>query len=83
MPEGKMAVLGLVSSKSPELETIDALQEQIDEATKYVDWDYLALSPQCGFASVADHGNEMTADQQYAKLQLVSDASLATWGIEL
>jgi 5-methyltetrahydropteroyltriglutamate--homocysteine methyltransferase len=83
LPEGKMAVLGLVSSKSPEMETIEGLQEQIDEAIKYVDWNNLALSPQCGFASVADHGNEMTADQQYAKLQLVCDASLATWGIEL
>ena len=83
MPKGKMAVLGLVSSKSPELETIEEIQARVDEATEYVDWDYLAISPQCGFASVAEGGNEMTQDQQYAKLQLVSDASLATWGIEL
>jgi 5-methyltetrahydropteroyltriglutamate--homocysteine methyltransferase len=83
LPKGKMAVLGLVSSKSPEMETIDGLQARIDEATEYVDWDYLALSPQCGFASVAEGGNEMTQDQQYEKLQLVSDAALATWGIEL
>ena len=78
-----MAVLGLVSSKSPEMETIDGLQARVDEATQYVDWDYLAISPQCGFASVAEGGNDMTQDQQYEKLQLVSDAALATWGIEL
>ena len=83
VPKGKMAVLGLVSSKSPEMETIDGLQQRIDEATQYVDWEFLALSPQCGFASVAEGGNELTAEQQYAKLQLVSDAALATWGIEL
>jgi len=83
LPKGKVAVLGLVSSKSPELETIDGLQARIDEATEVVDWDFLAISPQCGFASVAEGGNEMTQDQQYAKLQLVSDAALATWGIEL
>jgi 5-methyltetrahydropteroyltriglutamate--homocysteine methyltransferase len=83
VPDGKMAVLGLVSSKTPELETIDELQERIDEATKYIDWNYLAMSPQCGFASVAEGGNEMTSDEQYAKLQLVSDTALATWGIEL
>jgi 5-methyltetrahydropteroyltriglutamate--homocysteine methyltransferase len=83
LPEGKMAVLGLVSSKSPELESIDDLQARIDEATEIVDWNFLAISPQCGFASVAEGGNEMTQDQQYEKLQLVSDAALATWGIEL
>ena len=83
LPQGKMAVLGLVSSNSPELETIEELQERVDEATEVVDWNFLAISPQCGFASVAEGGNEMTEAQQYAKLQLVSDAALATWGIEL
>jgi 5-methyltetrahydropteroyltriglutamate--homocysteine methyltransferase len=83
IPQGKMAVLGVVSSKSPELETIEDIQERVDEATKYVDWENLAISPQCGFASVAEGGNDMTQDQQFAKLQLVSDAALATWGIEL
>ena len=73
----------LVSSKSPELETIDELQERIDAATQIIDWNDLALSPQCGFASVAEGGNHLTADEQYAKLQLVSDTALATWGIEL
>ena len=49
------------AASRPELETIDELQARIDEATEYVDWDFLALSPQCGFASVAEGGNEMTA----------------------
>lgn len=83
MPPGRMVVLGLVSSKSPELETIEELQARIDEATQYIDWNFLALSPQCGFASVAEGGNALSQDEQYAKLQLVSDTALATWGIEL
>jgi 5-methyltetrahydropteroyltriglutamate--homocysteine methyltransferase len=83
VPEGRVVVLGLVASKSPQLETVESLQERIDAAMEYVDWDFLALSPQCGFASVAAGGNALTADEQYAKLRLVSDAALATWGIEL
>lgn len=83
VPHGKMVVLGLVSSKSPELENIDDLMDRLDEAGKYVDWDFLALSPQCGFASVATHGNRMTAEDELKKLRLVSETALATWGIEL
>ncbi|HEX3689408.1 MAG TPA: hypothetical protein VHV28_06915 [Solirubrobacteraceae bacterium] len=83
IPDGKMAVLGLVSSKSAQLETVEGLQTRLDEAMEHMDWDYLALSPQCGFASVAEGGNHLSADEQYAKLQLVSDTALATWGIEL
>jgi len=83
MPKDRMVVLGLVSSKQPELETLEGLQERIDEAARFVDIDNLALSPQCGFASVAEGGNRLTAADQFAKLQLVSDTALATWGIEL
>jgi 5-methyltetrahydropteroyltriglutamate--homocysteine methyltransferase len=83
VPAGTMVVLGLVSTKTPELETIEDLQFRIDEAARIVDWDDLALSPQCGFASVAEGGNTLTADDQFRKLQLVSDTALATWGIEL
>ena len=83
IPEPKMAVLGLVSSKHAAMESIDEIHARIDEATRYVAWENLAISPQCGFASVADGPNKMTADQQYAKLQRVSDAALAYWGIEL
>jgi 5-methyltetrahydropteroyltriglutamate--homocysteine methyltransferase len=83
VPEQKMVVLGLISSKSPELEALDEVQQRIDEACEYVDWNFLALSPQCGFASVAEGGNRLTQQQEFDKLQLVSDTALATWGIEL
>jgi 5-methyltetrahydropteroyltriglutamate--homocysteine methyltransferase len=83
VPEGKMVVLGLVSSKKPDLESLEELQQRIDEASQHVDIDFLALSPQCGFASVSDGGNRLTAEQEFRKLQLVSDTALATWGIEL
>jgi 5-methyltetrahydropteroyltriglutamate--homocysteine methyltransferase len=83
VPEGKMVVLGLVSSKRPELESLDDLQARIDAAAEHVDIDFLALSPQCGFASISDGGNRMTQEQEFRKLQLVADAALATWGIEL
>ncbi|HUA03266.1 MAG TPA: cobalamin-independent methionine synthase II family protein [Solirubrobacteraceae bacterium] len=83
MPEGRMVVLGLVSSKTGELESLEELQGRIDEAANFVDIDNLALSPQCGFASVAEGGNRLTGADQFNKLQLVSDAALATWGIEL
>jgi 5-methyltetrahydropteroyltriglutamate--homocysteine methyltransferase len=82
MPKEKMVVLGLVSSKTPVLETVDALARRIDEAAKFVDIDNLALSPQCGFASIAEGGNCLTADEQFAKLRLVSDTAHATWDRE-
>jgi 5-methyltetrahydropteroyltriglutamate--homocysteine methyltransferase len=80
MPNGTMVVLGLVSSKTPVLETVEALARRIDEAAKFIDLENLALSPQCGFASVAEGGNLLSADQQFAKLRLVSDIARATWG---
>jgi 5-methyltetrahydropteroyltriglutamate--homocysteine methyltransferase len=83
IPQGAMVVLGLVRSKSPELETVDSLQARIDEAAKIVDYDFLAISPACGFASVALGANRLTEKDEFAKLQLVSDTALATWGIEL
>jgi 5-methyltetrahydropteroyltriglutamate--homocysteine methyltransferase len=83
MPEGRMVVLGLISSKFPRLESIEELQKRIDEASAFVDIDLLALSPGCGFASVAEGGNKITRADQFAKLQRVADTALATWGIEL
>ena len=83
VPEGKMVVLGLVSTKNPQLETVDEILERVDEAAKIIDEDYLAISPQCGFASVAEGGNAITPDDQAKKLRLVSDAALAMWGAEL
>jgi len=78
-PKGKTVVLGLVSSKLPELETKDALKQRIEEAAKYVDGDQLALSPQCGFSSTV-HGNEITEDDEFAKLALVVETAREVWG---
>ncbi|HVN61705.1 MAG TPA: cobalamin-independent methionine synthase II family protein [Gaiellaceae bacterium] len=83
VPDEKLVVLGLVSSKLAELESLEELQARIDEAAQYHPVDNLALSPQCGFASISDGGNHMTQEQEFKKLQLVSDTALATWGIEL
>jgi 5-methyltetrahydropteroyltriglutamate--homocysteine methyltransferase len=72
-------VLGLVTSKSPELETKDMLKRRIDEASKYVSVDNLCLSPQCGFASTAK-GNKLTVDDQKRKLALVIETADDVWG---
>jgi 5-methyltetrahydropteroyltriglutamate--homocysteine methyltransferase len=80
MPKSTIAVLGLVSSKTPALETVEALARRIDEAAKYADIDHLALSPQCGFASIALGGNHLSADEQFAKLRLVADTARLSWG---
>jgi 5-methyltetrahydropteroyltriglutamate--homocysteine methyltransferase len=80
VPEGRIVVLGLVTSKSPTLEAMDELRRRIDQAAAFADLGRLALSPQCGFASVAEGGNLLTEDQQFAKLRLVTGAARATWG---
>jgi 5-methyltetrahydropteroyltriglutamate--homocysteine methyltransferase len=79
VPKGKGVVLGLISSKTPALEPIDALKRRADEAAKYVDPERLAVSPQCGFASTAA-GNPVTEADMRAKLKLVVDAATAIWG---
>lgn len=82
VPDDKTIVLGLVSSKTGELESADGLRRRIDEAARYADGDRLALSPQCGFASIAEGGNRLTEDEQYAKLRLVTDVARASWGAQ-
>jgi 5-methyltetrahydropteroyltriglutamate--homocysteine methyltransferase len=72
-------VLGLVSSKRPELEDADALVRRIDGAARYVPLEDLALSPQCGFASTAE-GNLLSEEQQWAKLRLVAQTARRVWG---
>jgi 5-methyltetrahydropteroyltriglutamate--homocysteine methyltransferase len=67
VPADKTVVLGLVSSKVPELEPKDELKQRIDEAAQYMSGDQMALSPQCGFSSTVE-GNEITEDQQFAKI---------------
>jgi 5-methyltetrahydropteroyltriglutamate--homocysteine methyltransferase len=80
VPPGKAVVLGLVTTKSPVLEPVDELRRRVAEAATLIDIANLALSPQCGFASVAEGGNHLTEDQQFAKLRLVADTARAIWG---
>jgi 5-methyltetrahydropteroyltriglutamate--homocysteine methyltransferase len=79
VPKDKGVVLGLVSSKLPELESRDRIVRRIEEASKYVPMENLALSPQCGFASSME-GNLLTEEEQWKKLQLVVETARAVWG---
>jgi 5-methyltetrahydropteroyltriglutamate--homocysteine methyltransferase len=79
VPHNKIAVLGLVSSKRPELENADDLVKRIEEAAKYLPLENLTLSPQCGFASTMQ-GNLITEDEQWAKLRLVAETARRVWG---
>jgi 5-methyltetrahydropteroyltriglutamate--homocysteine methyltransferase len=79
VPEGKQVVLGLVTTKSGKLEDADALKRRIDDAAQYVPLDQLCLSPQCGFSSTVE-GNDLTADEQKAKLELIVQVAQDVWG---
>jgi 5-methyltetrahydropteroyltriglutamate--homocysteine methyltransferase len=79
VPEDRSVVLGLVSSKKPELESKEALKRRIDQASAFVPLPRLALSPQCGFASTIE-GNLLTPLDQEAKLHLVAEVAQAVWG---
>ena len=79
VPRSKIVVLGLVSSKTGALEDADALKRRIEDASRVLPLENLALSPQCGFASMAE-GNVITEDEQWAKLALVVDTARAVWG---
>jgi 5-methyltetrahydropteroyltriglutamate--homocysteine methyltransferase len=72
VPRDKMVVLGLISSKVPELESVDQLRRRVEEASKYIPIENLAVSPQCGFAST-QFGNLLSWDEQRRKLELVSE----------
>ena len=78
VPPGKTVVLGLVTTKESQLESPDALRHRVDEASRYVPLEYLALSPQCGFASVAA-GNLLSWDEQRRKLELVVHTARQIW----
>ncbi|HXU42750.1 MAG TPA: cobalamin-independent methionine synthase II family protein [Burkholderiales bacterium] len=78
VPKGKVCVLGLVSTKVPELETPEALARRIDEAARYLPLEQLALSPQCGFASDVT-GNRVTEEDQRRKLELVVRTARMVW----
>jgi 5-methyltetrahydropteroyltriglutamate--homocysteine methyltransferase len=79
VPKGKKVVLGLVSSKVPQLEKKDDLKRRIEAASKFIPLENLCLSPQCGFSST-HHGNIMTVDQEVAKLKLCMDTAREVWG---
>jgi 5-methyltetrahydropteroyltriglutamate--homocysteine methyltransferase len=79
VPPGKMVVLGLVTTKRPELESKDDLKRRIDEASRYVPLEQLCLSPQCGFSSTVE-GNNLTREQQIAKLSLIVETAAEVWG---
>jgi len=79
VPKGKTVVLGLVTTKTGELETRDEIKRRVEEAARFVDIDQLCLSPQCGFASTLE-GNELSPQQQTAKLRLVVETAQEIWG---
>jgi len=79
VPEGKIVVLGLVTTKRPELESKDDLKRRIDEAAKYVPLEQLCLSGQCGFSSTVE-GNDLTVDEERAKLALIVETAADVWG---
>jgi 5-methyltetrahydropteroyltriglutamate--homocysteine methyltransferase len=78
VPRGKDVVLGLITTKEPALEREDDVRRRIEQAARYMPLDNLALSPQCGFASIAA-GNLLSEDDQWKKLALVVDVARKTW----
>jgi methionine synthase II (cobalamin-independent) len=78
LPKDKIAVLGLITSKTAQLENKDVIKRRIEQASKYVDLDRLRLSPQCGFAST-EEGNEITEDDQWRKLAFVTEIANEMW----
>ena len=79
VPKGRTVVLGLISSKLARLESVDVLARRIEEASRIVPPENLALSPQCGFASTME-GNLLTEDEQWAKLRLTVETAKRVWG---
>jgi 5-methyltetrahydropteroyltriglutamate--homocysteine methyltransferase len=80
LPKGpKQVVLGLVTTKRGELETKDELERRIEAAARYAPLEQLCLSPQCGFSSTSE-GNDLTQDEQWAKLELIVETARDVWG---
>src|ERR671918_620793 len=79
VPDDKVVVLGLITTKEPEVEAADLLRSRVEEASQYVPVERLALSPQCGFASTLP-GNLVTEDIQRAKLERLSEVARDVWG---
>jgi methionine synthase II (cobalamin-independent) len=79
LPKGKHVVLGVMTTKRGELESKDYLKRRIEEASKYADIDQLCISGQCGFSSTKE-GNDLTQEQQWAKLRLIVEVAEEVWG---
>ena len=79
MSPDKKVVLGLITTKTPQLEEKEVVIKRIHEAAKYIPLDRLYLSPQCGFAS-CEIGNKLTEEEQWAKLKLVKEIAEEVWG---
>ena len=79
VPKGKIAVLGLITTKVARIETVDELRRRIDEAARYLPLEQLAISPQCGFASSL-RGNLLTEDEQFRKLDVMLETAAKVWG---
>ncbi len=79
VPDDRFVVLGLVTTKKPQLETVDELRQRIEEASHFLPLERLALSPQCGFASTME-GNHISFEDQQRKLELVAQVAQEVWG---
>ena len=79
LQKGRIAVLGLVTSKTGQLESKDAIKRRLEEAAKFTSLDQLALSPQCGFAST-EEGNTLAEDDEWAKLKMIVEIAQDVWG---
>ena len=79
VPRGKQVVLGLVTTKRPELERKDDLKRRVEQAAKYVPLDQICLSGQCGFSSTVE-GNVLSYEQEVAKLELIVKVAKDVWG---
>ena len=79
VPPGKVAVLGVISTKSPVVETVDQVRRRVDEAARFLPVDQLAVSPQCGFSSDVG-GPPLTEEIQWRKLEVLLEAARLTWG---
>jgi 5-methyltetrahydropteroyltriglutamate--homocysteine methyltransferase len=78
MPDNKFVVLGLITTKKPELESLEFLTQRVTEASRYIPMERLGLSPQCGFAS-SIIGNKISSEEQRNKLELVVKTAQALW----
>jgi 5-methyltetrahydropteroyltriglutamate--homocysteine methyltransferase len=79
VPKGKIAVLGLITTKVGRVETVDELRRRIDDAARFLPLEQLALSPQCGFAS-SIRGNLLTEDEQFRKIDVMLETAEKVWG---